>query len=118
MVLPVEVNFSGFPVFADFAEQRRDEAQACGRVGKAPGDAGAAFAFLVHPFARVGRAHSLLMFDGQGEDAEALGQIVLPPRRELGCGLGLRRDEGFELAFGGGAVRAVKAAAARGAWLR
>ncbi len=46
----VEVDFSGFPIVAGFAEERRDQAEAGFFIGKDAGDAGAAFEFLVDAF--------------------------------------------------------------------
>ncbi len=39
----VEVDFSGEPLFADFAEEGRDESEKRGFVWKEGGDAGSAF---------------------------------------------------------------------------
>ena len=51
------------------------------------------------------------MFGRQGQDGKALRQVFLQPRGEPGRAFDLLRDEFLELAFGGGAVGAVKNAA-------
>ena len=107
----VEVNFAGFPLLADLCQQGGDEAQDGGFVGKKPGDARAAFDFLIHAFHRIGGAKFFLVFDRQGENGEALGQIFLHPRGKFRGAFGVKEDDFLESDFGGGATEAVKDAA-------
>lgn len=107
----VEVDFSGFPFFAGFGQQGGDQPQEGRFVGKEAGDTGAAFDFLIHPFQRIGGAHSFLVGQWQGEDREAQRQVVLHPGGQFGRALGVVRDEFLEPQFGGGAAEALKDAA-------
>jgi len=77
----VEVNFSGEPLFADFAEQSGDEAEQGGFVWKKGGDAGSAFEFLINAFDGVTCAHAALVGGRKGKDSEALRNVFLHPCR-------------------------------------
>jgi hypothetical protein len=57
----VEVNFSGEPLFADFAKQGGDEAEQGCFVWKKGGDAGSAFEFLINAFDGVTCAHAVVV---------------------------------------------------------
>ena len=85
MVCHVEVDFSGFPIVAGFAEERRDQAQEGGFIGEDAGDAGAAFEFLVDAFQRIGGAHPLLVGGGQQEHREALRRFSSSQAASLGA---------------------------------
>jgi hypothetical protein len=71
-----EVDFSGEPLFADFAEEGRDESEKRGFVWKEGGDAGSAFEFLIDAFDGVACAHAALVGGREGEDSEALRDIA------------------------------------------
>ena len=58
MDIHVEVDFSGFPLLACFAEESCDQAEQGGFIGKDACDAGAAFDFLVDAFERMGGAQT------------------------------------------------------------
>lgn len=58
MDLHVEADFSGFPIFACFAEEGGGQAEQGGFIWKDAGDAGAAFEFLVDAFERIGGAQA------------------------------------------------------------
>ena len=73
----VEVDFSGEPLFADFAEEGGDEAEQRRFVWKEGGDASSASEFLINAFDGVACAHAALVCGGKGEDGEALGDISL-----------------------------------------
>jgi hypothetical protein len=89
----------------------RDQAQEGGFIGKEACDAGAAFEFLIHPFQRVGGAHPFLVRARQGEHREALRQVFLQPRGELGGAGAVVDHDLLEALIGGGAAGAVKNAA-------
>ena len=108
MVFHVEVNFSGFPIVAGFAEEGGDEAQEGMFVGEDARDAGAAFEFLVDAFQSIGGAQAFLVGGGQGEHGEPLRQIFLQPRDEFGGALGVEGDDFLESLFGGGTTGAFK----------
>ena len=96
MVFHVEVDFSGFPIVAGFAQERGDQAEEGFFIGEDAGDTGAAFEFLVDALQRVGSAHSFLMGRGQREHREPLRQIFLQPPNEFGGALGIVRDDLLE----------------------
>lgn len=64
----VEVDFSGEPLFADFAEKGGDETEQRGFVWKEGGDACSTFEFLIDAFDGVACAHAALVGSGEGED--------------------------------------------------
>ncbi len=111
MVFQVEVDFSGFPIVAGFAQERSDQAQERFFIGEDAGHAGAAFEFLVDPFQRIGGAHPFLMGGGQREHREPLRQIFLHPDRQFGSGFGVVGDDLLEPLFGGQATGAFEDAA-------
>ena len=79
--MPVEVGFSGEPLFADFAEQGADEAEQGGFVWKKGGDAGSAFEFLINAFYGVTCAHAAVVGGRKGKGSEALRNVFLHPCR-------------------------------------
>ncbi len=103
-----EVNFSGFPIVADFGEQGGDEAEEGGFLGKEAGDAGATFEFLIHALQRIGRAEFFLVGQRQGERGEALGEIFFQPRGEFRRTGGVAGDKDFELRGGTGTIGGVE----------
>ncbi len=60
----IEVDFSGFPFFAGFAEECGDQAEEGGFVGENAYDAGAAFEFLVDALERI------VVADDEGDATE------------------------------------------------
>ena len=111
MAFHVEVNFSGFPFVAELGQQRADQAQERGFIGKEAGEPGAASEFLVDPFQCIGRAQSALMGGGQRKDGEALGQILFHPGGEFRRGGGVGGDDFFEPALRAGQIGRVEHAA-------
>ena len=111
MVFHVEVSFSGFPFFTGLGQERADEAQQGGFVGKQTRDAGAAFEFHVDPFQRVARAQPALMRGGKGEDGQTLREIFLHPVGQPGRGGGVSGNDFLEPGLGAGQVGAVENAA-------
>ena len=77
-------------------------------VGKEAGDARATFDFLIHAFPGVGGAELFWVGRRQGENGEALRQVLLQPDGEFGRAFGIGRDELLEPLFGRRAVGAVK----------
>jgi len=75
----VEVDFSGEPLFADFAEEGGDETEQGSFVWKEGGDAGSASEFLIDALDGVACAHAALVGSGEGEDREAFGDVCLHP---------------------------------------
>jgi len=104
----VEVDFSGEPLFANFAEEGGDEAEQGGFVWKEGGDAGSAFEFLIDALDGVACAHATLVGSGEGEDGEALGDIFLHPGGKFRGRLGVGLHQGFEAGLGGGEIWAVE----------
>ena len=104
----VEVDFSGEPLFADFAEEGRDESEKRGFVWKEGGDAGSAFEFLIDAFDGVACAHTALVGGREGEDSEALRDILLHPGGELWGRFGVEIHESFEAGLGGGEILRVE----------
>jgi len=79
----VEVGFGGLPVVGDFHEDGGDQAQATFWGGEDGDDAGSAADLFVEGFAEVGGAEAFSDGLWEGEDGEALGEIMLHPRGEL-----------------------------------
>ena len=78
-----EVDFSGFPVFADFHQDGGDESQERGLVGEQRGDAGAAFDFLVEAFQHVAGSQPATMLGRQGEHGQPFGHVGFHPGGQL-----------------------------------
>jgi len=76
--------------------------------GKTRGHAGPSFEFLVDAFHRVGSPQLALMGDGEGEDGEPLGKVLLHPVREFWSGLGVAGTGLLEPQLGGGTVGRVE----------
>ena len=104
----VEVNFSGFPFVTGLGQDGADQAEEGGFDGKEAGDAGAAFEFLINPFERVGGAQAAVVGAGKGKDGEALREVFLHPRGELGGGFGVGGGDLLEPGLGGESVRAIE----------
>ena len=113
MVFHVEVDFSGFPFVAGLGQEGGDEAEEGGFVGEDPGDARAAFEFLVDAFQRVGGAHAFLVGNGEREHGEPLRQIFLQPSCEFGRAFGVLGHDFLEPLFGGRAAEALEDATDR-----
>lgn len=107
----VEVNFSRFPLLANFGNHGGDEAKERGFIWEKAGDASAAFNFLIHAFQSVGSAESFLVCEWQTERGEPLGQVFFHPGGEFWGAFGIEVDELLELVLGGGKVWAVEEAA-------
>jgi len=103
----VEVDFSGEPLFADFAEEGGDETEQGSFVWKEGGDAGSASEFLIDALDGVACAHAALVGSGEGEDREAFGDVCLHPGGKFRGRLGVGLHEGFEAGLGGDEIRAV-----------
>jgi len=82
--LHVEIDFSGFPIFADFTEDGTDEPQEGAFVGEEGGDTGPAFEFLVESFEHVAGPEAFAMGGRQTEDGEGFGEVGFDPLREFG----------------------------------
>ena len=104
----VEVDFSGEPLFADFAEEGGDEEEQSAFVWKEGGDAGSAFEFLIDAFDSVAGAHAALVSGREGEDREAFGDVCLHPGGKLRSRLGVGLHQGFEAGLGGGEILRVE----------
>ena len=104
----VEVDFSGEPLFADFAEKGGDETEQRRFVWKEGGDTGSAPEFLIDAFDGVACAHPALVGSGEGEDRKALGDVCLHPGGKFRSRLGVGLHQGFEAGLGGGEIRAVE----------
>jgi len=114
LVIHVEVNFSGFPFFAGFGQERADQPQQGRFVGKDAGDPGAAFEFHVDAFERVGGAQAALVGAGKGEYGEALREVFFHPSGQLGRGGSVSGDDLLEPRMGAEPVRAASAPSGRG----
>ena len=104
----VEVDFSGEPLFADFAEEGGDEAKQRGFVWKEGGDAGSAFEFLIDALNGVARAHAALVGERQGKNSEALRDIFLHPSGEFWGRFGIGIYESFEACLSRGEIVGVE----------
>ena len=104
----VEVDFSGEPLFADFAEEGGDEAEQRRFVWKEGGDASSASEFLINAFDGVACAHAALVGSGEGEDREAFGDVCFHPSGKFRCRLGVGLHQDFKAGLGGGEIRAVE----------
>ncbi len=100
--LHVEVDFSGFPLFACFAEESCDQAEQGGFIWKDACDASAAFEFLVDAFERIGGSQASLMSWWQSENGEALGQVFFQPGSKLGSGVSVQGEDFPEALLCGG----------------
>lgn len=99
MAFHVEVNFSGFPFVAGFAQKRGDQTEERRFIGEDAGHAGAAFEFHVDAFQSIGGAHSFLVCRRQGEHGEALREIFFHPAGQLGGAFSVVRDDFLEPLF-------------------
>jgi hypothetical protein len=91
-----EVDFSGFPFIAGFAQERGDQTEEGRFIGEDAGNAGAAFEFHVDAFQRIGSAHSFLMRGRQCKHGEALREVFFHPAGEFGGAFGVVRDDLLE----------------------
>ena len=66
------------------------------------------FDLSVDVFTSVGGPGAVPVGFGQGEDAEAFGQVLFGPCRELGLSLPVGVDEVFEALFGVGLIVSVE----------
>ena len=104
----VEVDFSGEPLFADFAEESGDETEQRSLVWKEGSDAGSAFEFLIDALDGVACAHAALVCGGEGEDGEALGDICFHPGGKFRGRGGVGLHQGFEAGLGGDEILRVE----------
>ena len=104
----VEVDFSGEPLLADFAEEGGDEAEQGSFVRKEGCDAGSALEFLIDAFEGVARAQAALVSGRERENGEARGDVLFHPGGKFRGGLGVGGDEMIEPGLSGGEIRAVE----------
>ena len=107
----VEVNFFTLPLVAGLRQERADEPEEGGFVGKHSGHAGAPFQFLIDAFQSVGGAQAFLVRLRQAQNGQALRQIFFHPGGQLGRARGIPGYDFLEAAVGTGAIRAVENAA-------
>lgn len=102
-----EVSFGGFPMVGSFREEGGDQAEEGGFVWKDPGEAGAAFDFLIEPFEGIAGAQAALVGGGKGEAGEAFWNGVFEPGGKFWGGDGVGDDEFRQTALGAAAPRPI-----------